>query len=203
MAPRHRVTDFRNVADANGRFAPDLDGFGHWVASVVECITASGGDEEWLLVPLGCAACQPSSTRRSVGARALSGKIEWMCSMCHASGSITHWAGTPFDLRLAPEREGDETHLMLRTRLDEIEAVRKLVGAGAARLALARAVAQRDHVVFIIAARDLADLLETLRQGAAALDGAERLSCERFIGRADSALLGLERTPQTAVAHVH
>jgi len=201
--PHHRVMDLRHLLDAHGNPVGPARELALWLGSLVECATATTREEVWIPAPVACQACAPTDYRVTALRRVGPG-IEWFCAGCRASGTLTGWTGSPFDLSAHAEDERDVTRAtLLFTRLDELTWLRVHAKEENLRVLLARARVEREHVVLLADQQDLTTLLTCVERAAPRTTGKERYALERFTGRCDALLALLERESGTGAGVLH
>jgi hypothetical protein len=199
--PPHRVTDLRDLLEADGKPAAPVRRLALWLGSIVECVTSMGDQERWVPVAVGCAHCD-AGRMAPLAVRCVGPGIEWLCSECRASGTLRGFQGTPFDLSEVDDDLAEDADVAVFARLPELDAVRQLELSPGDRRALSLAVLVREHVVLGLTTAELAHLIDSVRRGAAGATGPLRHAAERFVGRCDAAQLMFEaRGMQTPLVH--
>jgi hypothetical protein len=200
--PPHRVTNLRDLLGPRGQPEESVRELARWLGALVECVTATGSEGHWVPVPVACREC-PAGSSQATAVRRVGPGIEWLCTACHASGTLTGWEGSVFDLSEGQDEGNDEPNITLFTRLEELEEVRRHIQQRTVRRTLALAMLQREYVVLVVTRVELDSLLADIVAAAKACTGESRCLLERARGRCDAALGMLEQQelPRPATLH--
>jgi len=106
MKPNRWITDLRHLMRPDGTLVSDRStSLPVYLSMLVEAATASPADA-WVVSPVRC-RLRPAHKRcpghTHVYRAKSSDTIEWACPVCRASGTITGWQATPWDLRGRPD----------------------------------------------------------------------------------------------------
>jgi hypothetical protein len=197
---QHRVVELRRLLDPRGRVLPSCTEDVAWLGGLLEVLSACRVGQRW---ERAAVRCETPGCTGPVALRRIGDACEWFCALCTVSGAVVGWRGTVWDLTALEQADAvDRTDAFVFTRIDELDAVRRLGLARELRLTLAMAQAEADYVIVPCSQSELEELTTALEPLLAQLRPDDRRLVDRFCARADAALLACEaRTDEPPTVH--